>query len=81
MKLQVWMRMSNDEIKTIPKHFNEKKAACKTQHFSSLPAFLSITVTLLIAVSVYCYLIKHQAKRKQLLPFHETNNGLQKIIY
>ena len=46
MKLQVWMQMSNDEIKTIPKHFNEKKAACKTQHFTSLPAFLSITITL-----------------------------------
>ena len=46
MKLQVWIRMSNDEIKTIPKHFNEKKAACKTQHFTSLPAFLSITITL-----------------------------------
>ena len=46
MKLQVWMRMSNDEIKTIPKHFNEKKAACKTQHFTPLPAFLSITITL-----------------------------------
>ena len=46
MRLQVWMQMSNDEIKTIPKHFNEKKAACKTQHFTSLPAFLSITITL-----------------------------------
>ena len=32
--------------------------------------FLIITVTLLIAISTYCYLIRYQAKH--LLPFHNT---------
>ena len=39
-------------------NFNEKKATCKTQNFYILLAFLSITIALLIAVSIYCYLIK-----------------------
>ena len=33
-----------------------------------------ITITLLIAVSIYCYLIKYRGKH--LLPFHNTNNKL-----
>ena len=37
--------------------------------------FLLITIALLIAVSIYCYLIKYQAK--QLLPFHYKNNELK----
>ena len=45
------------ETKTIPSNFNEKKAICKTQNFYILLAFLSITTALLIAVSIYCYLI------------------------
>ena len=36
-------------------------------------------LALLIAVSIYCYLIKHQAK--QLLPFHYTNKELRKVLY
>ena len=39
-----------------------------------LLAFLSIIIALLIAVSIYCYLIKYRAKQKHLLPFHDTNN-------
>ena len=34
--------------------------------------FLLITIALWIAVSIYCYLIKYQAKQKHLLPFHDT---------
>ena len=34
----------------------------------------------MIAVSIYCYLIKYWAKQKQLLPYG-TNNGLWEIIY
>ena len=49
-----------------------KKVACKKQNFYILLAFLLTTIALLIAVSIYCYLIKHQAK-KHLLPFHTTN--------
>ena len=42
--------------------FNEKRATCKTKNFYILLAFLLITIALLIAVSIYCYLIKYQAK-------------------
>ena len=34
----------------------------------------------MIAVSIYCYLIKYQPKQKHLLPFHDTNNKLNDII-
>ena len=40
-------------------NFNEKKAICKTQNFYILLAFLLITVALLIAASIYCYLKKY----------------------
>ena len=40
-------------------NFNEIKATCKTQNFYILLAFLLITIVLLIAVSVCCYLIKY----------------------
>ena len=40
-------------------NFNEKKATCKVQNFYILLAFLLITIALLIAVSIYCYLIKY----------------------
>ena len=46
-----------------------------------LLVFLLITIALLIAVSTYCYLIKHQAKQKHLLPHHFTNNKLNKFFY
>ena len=59
---------------TVPTNFNEKKAICKMQKFYILVAFLSITLTLLVAVSIYCYLIKYQAKQKHLLPFQFTIN-------
>ena len=69
------------ETKTIPTNFNEKKTACKTQNFCILLAFLLISIALLIAVSTYCYLIKHQAKQKHLLPFHVTINKLKDVMY
>ena len=68
------------ETKTIPTNFIEKKAICKTQNFYILRAFLLITIALLIAVSIYCYLIKYQSKQKHLLPFHFTNNKLKEIM-
>ena len=60
-------------------NFNEKKATFKTQNFYILFAFLLITIALLIAVSIHCYLIKYQAKRKHLLPFHNINKCIIKI--
>ena len=60
------------ETKAIPRNFNEKKVTSKMQKFYILLAFLLITIALLRAVSIYCYLIKHQAKQKHLLPFYDT---------
>ena len=50
-----------DEIleETVPTNLNESKANCKTQSFYILLAFLLITIALLIAVSIYCCLIKY----------------------
>ena len=64
---------SNDEKLNL----NEKKAICKTQSFYILLDFLLITIALLIAVSIYWYLIKY--RRKHLLPFLNTNNKLNQF--
>ena len=69
-----------EETKTIPASFNEKKATSKMQNFYVLVAFLLITIALLIAVSIYCYLIKHRTKQKHLLPFH-AKKQLKEFIY
>ena len=71
----------NEETKAVPTNFNEKKATCKTQYFCILLAFLLIAIALLIAVSIYCYLIKYREKQKHLLPFHDRNNELRKVLY
>ena len=55
-------------------NFNEKYITCKTQSLYILLTYLLIAITLLIAVSIYCYLIRYQAKN--LSPFHNTNNKL-----
>ena len=52
----------------------KKKGTCKTQSFSIFLAFLLITTTLLIAVTIYSYLIKYRAIQKHLLSFYATNN-------
>ena len=67
----------DEETKTIPKNFNERKATCKTQNFYILFEFLLITIILVIAVSIYCYLIKYRAKQMRLLPFHIRNKKLK----
>ena len=68
---------SYDETKTILINFSEKKSTCKTQNFYILLAFLLIIIALLIAVRIYCYLIKHLAKQKHLLSLQFTNNKLR----
>ena len=62
---------------TDKRNFNEKKATCKMQNFYILLVFLLITIVLLIAVTIYCYLIKYRAIQKHLLLFHFTNNKLK----
>ena len=70
-----------DEIteETVPRNLIENKANCKTQNFYILLAFLLITIVLLIAVGIYCYLIKYRAKQKNLLPFNFTNKKSKEI--
>ena len=71
----------DEETKAVPTNFNEKKRTCKTQIFNILPVFLLITIVLLIAVSIYCYLRKYKAKQKHLLPFCITYNELNEVMY
>ena len=70
-----------EETKTIPTNFKGKKETCKMQIFYIVLVFLLISIALLIAVSIYCYMIKYQAKQKHLLPFHDTNNELREVLY
>ena len=71
---------SNDEeTKTFPTNFNETNINYRAENFYILLTFLLITIALLIAVSIYCYLKKYRAKRKEL--FHSTNNELKEPIY
>ena len=55
----VVIKSYDEEIKIIPTNFNEKKVTCKTQTCYILLPFLFTTIALLIAVSIYCYLIKY----------------------
>ena len=70
-----------EEPKIVSTNFNERKVTCKIKNFYILLAFLLITTSLLIAVSIYCYLIKYQAKQKRFLPYHVTNNNFKKVLY
>ena len=68
-----------EETKTVPTKVVLTK--CTSTNFYFLLAFLLVTIALLIAVSIYCYLIKHQAKEKLLLPCHYTTNDLKENGY
>ena len=52
-------KLNEEETKTYPTIFNEKNITCVTQNFYILLNFLLITIALLIAVSIYCSLIKY----------------------
>ena len=58
-----------------------KNIVPETKSFYILLAFLSIAIVLLVAVNIYCYLIKHKAKQKHLLPFYVTNNELKEVLH
>ena len=53
--------ISDEIIKetAVPTSFNKNKVTCKTNNFYVFLTFLLITIALLIAVSIYCYLIKY----------------------
>ena len=63
------------ETKTVPTTI----PFCKTKKFYILLAFLVITIVLLIAVTIYCYLIKYKEKQKHLLPHYITINKLKEF--
>ena len=66
-----------EETKTVPTSLNEERK------FQNLSIYLDllITIALLIAVNIYCYLIKYWTKQKHLIPFHITNNKLRDVLY
>ena len=70
----------NEKIKTIPTSFDKKYMICKTQSFYILLVFLLIIIALLIAVSVYCYLVRYQRKQKHLSPFHDAKSKQSFLI-
>ena len=44
----------DEDTKTIPTNFNEKKATCKMQYFFTLLPFSLIAIELLPAASIFC---------------------------
>ena len=65
-----------EETKTITTNFHEKIHSVKQKKIYISVVFLLITIVLLIAVSIYCYLIKYKSKQKHLLPHYVTNDKL-----
>ena len=59
----------------------KRKQPVKHKNLYILLAFLLITMALLIAVTICCYIMKCQAKQKHLLPFDDANNKLKHILY
>ena len=53
--------------------FQQKKADCKMKNFYILLAFLLITISLLVIVSIYFFFIKNWSKQKSWLPSHYTS--------
>ena len=67
------------ETKTIPTSFNAKNIICETKKNIQL-TFLLITIALLIAVSIYFYLIKYKAKQKAFVTYYVANNKLKEFF-
>ena len=65
----------NEETKTVTANFSEKKQPAKHKSY----IFYLHFIALLIAVSIYCYLIKYKIKQKHLLPCYNTNNKFKKF--
>ena len=58
-----------DTAKAVATNFKKIKVTCKKKNLHILLALLLITITLFVVVSIYCYLIKYQAKQKHLVPY------------
>ena len=44
-----------------------------------LLAFLLVTISLLIPISIYYYCIEHRSKEKHILPYYHNNNKSKEI--
>ena len=69
-----------DSTKTIQTKSTSAKIVltkCTWTNFYILLAFLLITIALLIAVSIYCYLINYHRKQKSLLPCQDVSRILK----
>ena len=73
----IFLLILDEETKTVPTNFNEKYITCKIKNLFILFVFLLITIALLLAVSIYCYLIQYRAKEKYFFSFNVTNNELR----
>ena len=51
-------KLNDEETKTFPKNFNEKKETCKRENFYILLAFLLNVIALWKTVIFYCCMIK-----------------------
>ena len=54
----------------------KKSAIGKTKISTFYLTFLLITIGLLIAFNIFCYLIKYKSKQKHLLPYYGANDKL-----
>ena len=68
-------KFNNEERKTILKN-----TTCKTKSFYIQIVFSLTKLALLIAASIYCYVLKYKEKQKLLLPFYVTNNEVKKVL-
>ena len=58
------------QTQTVPTNFDEKYITFTTENLYILLVLLLITIALLTAVSIYCYLIKYWAKQKHFTISH-----------
>ena len=65
-----------EAIKAVPTKTVTTKVA--STNFYILLTFLSITIALLIAVSIYCCLINYRQKQKHFLWYHNTSSKLKR---
>ena len=79
--IKTWKLSRTTKQKLFQRISMERKQPEKPVSFYILLIFPLITIVLLLAVSIYCYLMKYRTKQKQLIPFHFTSNTLKEIIY
>ena len=63
------------------RHPRNKNIICETKSFYILLAFLLNTIVLLVAVSIYCYLIKYKAKKTILRQKQRVKRSFVLIVY